>query len=93
MAWAPKRMTWSAPTTRLIVQAQAARQIEAAWQSTKIASGFGGGMREAPIVLGAEALQYGVGLQQSCGVSQAQFADQPILTSAPGPLDAALGLW
>ena len=55
----------------LIVQAQAAGQIEAAWQSTKIASGIGGKMREAAIVLGAEALQHGVGLQQSSSVSQA----------------------
>jgi hypothetical protein len=49
-------MTWSAPTT--MVQAQTAGQIEASRQSTKITSGFGGGMREATIVLSAEALQH-----------------------------------
>lgn len=77
----------------LIVQAQTASQIKAPWQGPKITSGLGGGAREAVIVIGAEALQHGVGLQQSGGLRQAQLADQAILTSAPGTLDAALGLW
>jgi hypothetical protein len=49
-------------------------------------------MRETQIVIGAEALQHGIGLQQGGGLRQAQFADQTILTSAPGSLDAAFGV-
>jgi hypothetical protein len=76
----------------LVVQAQAASQIKASWQRAKIASTISGRMRETQIVIGAEALQHGIGLQQSGGLRQAQFADQPILASAPSSLDAAVGV-
>ena len=49
-------------------------------------------MGEAPVVVGAEAVEHGVGLCQSGGVGEAKFADQTVLASAPGAFDAALGL-
>jgi hypothetical protein len=49
-------------------------------------------MGEAAVVVGAELLQHGVGLGQSCRPGEAKFADQTVLTGAPGTLDAALGL-
>ncbi len=45
----------------LIVQRQAAGQIEAAGQATKVGSGMGGGTGEAPVVIGAEQREHGVG--------------------------------
>jgi hypothetical protein len=44
----------------LIAQTEATREIEAAGQGAKIASGFGGAMREALIVVGAEMSEQGV---------------------------------
>src|SRR5258708_30544370 len=76
----------------LIVQAEAAGQIEAAGQAAKVGGGVGGGTGEALIEIGAEASEHGVGLFQSNGLSEAKFADQAVLTGAPGTLDAALSL-
>lgn len=42
----------------LIVQGQAAGEIEAAWQAAKVRVGIGGGMGEAAVVIGAELLQH-----------------------------------
>ncbi len=76
----------------LVVQAEAAGEIEAARQATKVAGGVGGGMGEALIVIGAEACEHKVGLFDSGGLSQTKFADQAVLASAPSALDAAFGL-
>jgi hypothetical protein len=76
----------------LIAQAEAACQIEAAGQGAKVAGGVGGGVGKALVVVGAKALEHGVGLLQSSGAGEAEFANQTILASAPGTLDAALGL-
>ncbi len=76
----------------LIVQAEAAGQIEAAGQAAEVAGGIGGGTGEALVVIGAKAGEHGVGLLQSHGLGEAEFADQTVLAGAPGALDAALGL-
>ena len=76
----------------LIAQAEAAGQIEATGQGAKVARGVGGGAGEALVVVGAEAGEHGVGWLQSGGLSEAEFADQTVLKSAPGALDAALSL-
>src|SRR5258708_8418451 len=76
----------------LIVQAEAAGQIGGAGQAAKVGGGVGGGTGEALIEIGAEASEHGVGLFQSNGLSEAKFADQAVLTGAPGTLDAALSL-
>src|SRR5450432_1276525 len=76
----------------LVAQAEAAGEIEAARQAAEVGSGVGGGTGEALVVVGTEAGEHGVGFGQSGGLSQAKFADQTVLTSAPGALDAALGL-
>ena len=76
----------------LIVQAEAACEIETTRQAAKVRSSLGGGASEASIVIGAERVEHGVGLGQGGGASQAKFADQTILASAPGAFDAALGL-
>ena len=76
----------------LIVQAEAAGEIEAARQGAEVARRFGGGTGEALVVIGAEAGEHGVGLGQSGGVGEAKFADQTVLAGAPGAFDAALGL-
>ena len=47
----------------LIVQAEAAGEIEAARQAAEVAGGFGGGTGEALVVVGAEAGEHGVGLR------------------------------
>lgn len=74
----------------LVAEAEAAGEVEAAGQAAKVGSSVGGGTCEALIVVGAKAGEYGVGFRQSGGVSEAKFADQPVLTGAPGALDAAL---
>src|SRR5271170_7105408 len=76
----------------LVMQAQAAGQIEATRQAAEVARGLGGGTGEALVVVGAEALEHGVGLLQGGGAGEAKFADQTVLAGAPGALDAALGL-
>jgi hypothetical protein len=76
----------------LVVQAQAAGEVETAGQAAKVRNRIGGGTGEALVVIGAEASQHGIGLFQGSGLSEAQFTDQAILTSAPGALDAALSL-
>jgi hypothetical protein len=76
----------------LVAQAEAAGEVEAAGQAAKVGSGIGGGTGEALIVVGAEAGKPGVGLRQGGGAGEAKFADQAVLTGAPGALDAALGL-
>jgi hypothetical protein len=48
--------------------------------------------RAALVVVSAEALEHGVGLLHSGGAGEAEFTDQAVLASAPGALDAALGL-
>jgi len=76
----------------LVVQTEAAVEIEAARQASEIANRIGGGTGEALVVVGAKLLQHNVGLGQGGGAGQAQFADQAILKGAPGALDAAFGL-
>src|SRR5258708_17914782 len=76
----------------LVVQGEAAEEIEAAGRAAKVVGGVGGGTGEELIVIGAEASEHGVGLFQSNGLSEAKFADQAVLTGAPGTLDAALSL-
>src|SRR5260370_4613506 len=76
----------------LVAQAETAGEIEAAWQGAKVAGGVGWGAGKAQVVVGAEALEHGVGLFQSGGAGETEFADQAILAGAPGALDAALGL-
>src|SRR5271167_4506762 len=76
----------------LVMQAQATGQIEATRQAAEVARGLGGGTGEALVVVGAEALEHGVGLLQSGGAGEAKFADQTVLAGAPGALDAAFGL-
>jgi hypothetical protein len=75
-----------------IVQAEAAGKIETTRQRAEVASRLGGRMSEAAVVVGAKLSQYDIGLLQSAGVNEAKFADQTILKSAPGTLDASLGL-
>src|SRR5208283_3661914 len=75
-----------------IAQAEAAGEIEAARQGAEVAGGGGGGASEALVVVGAEAVEHGVGFGQSGGAGEAEFADQAVLKGAPGALDAALGL-
>ena len=76
----------------LVVQAEATGQIEAAWQGAEVARGLGGGTGEALVVVGAEAIEHGVGLRQGGGAGEAKLADQTVLASAPDAFDAALGL-
>jgi hypothetical protein len=76
----------------VVAQAEAAGEVEVARQGTKIASRLGGAMSEALVVIGAEAIEHGVGLRQSNGAGEAKFADQTVLKGAPGALDTALGL-
>src|SRR5260221_1652126 len=76
----------------LVVQAEAAGEVEAAGQAAKVRIRIGGGTGEALVVIGAEASELGIGLCQGRGLSEGKYADQAILTSAPGALDAALGL-
>ncbi len=76
----------------LVVQAETADQIEAAGQAAEVAGGVGGETGEALIVVGAKAGEHNVGLFDSGGSSQTKFADQAVLASAPGALDAAFGL-
>ena len=75
-----------------VVQAEATGEVERARQATKVGNRIGGGTGEALVVIGAKAGEHGVGLFQRGGLSEAKFADQAILTGAPGALDAALGL-
>ena len=76
----------------LILQAEAAGEIEASGQAAKVGSRVGGGTGEALVIVGAEGGEDGVGLFKSGGVGEAEFADQTILTGAPGALDTALSL-
>ena len=76
----------------LVMKAEATIEIEAARQAAEVAGGLGRRTGEAPIVVGAEAVEHGVGLGQGGGLSETKFADQAILTGAPDALDAALGL-
>ena len=76
----------------LIVEAQAAGKIEAAGQGAEVASRVGGGTGKALVIVLAKASQHNLGLRQSGGLGEAELADQTVLESAPGALDAALGL-
>ena len=80
------------PDDALIVEAQAAGQIETAGQRAEVANGFGGRMGEALVVVGTKQSEHRIGILQGGGASQAQFTDQAVLESAPGTLDATLGL-
>jgi hypothetical protein len=51
----------------LVVQAQAAVEIEAAGQTAEVANRVGGGRGEALVVVGAKLFQNGVGLGQGSG--------------------------
>ena len=73
----------------LVVQAEAAGEIEASGQAAEVASGLGGGTGEALVVVGARADEHNLGLLDGGGLSQTKFADQAVLASAPGALDAA----
>jgi hypothetical protein len=59
----------------LVVQAEAAGQIEAARQGAEVADGFGGGTCETLVVVGAKAGEHEVGLFDGGGLSQTKFAD------------------
>jgi hypothetical protein len=61
-------------------------------QAPEIAGGVGRGTGEALVVVGAEGGEHEVGMCEDGGLSETEFADQAVLTSAPGALDAALGL-
>jgi hypothetical protein len=76
----------------LVVQAEAAGEVEAAGQAAESRCGIGGGTGEALVVIGAKAGEHGVGLVQGGGAGEAKFADQTVLAGAPGALDAAFGL-
>ena len=76
----------------LVVQAEAAGEIEATRPAAKIAGGLGGGTSEALVVIGAEAIQHGLSVRQSGGAGEPEFADQTVLAGAPGAFDTALGL-
>src|SRR2546430_1474507 len=52
----------------------------------------GGGAREAPVEVGDEGRQIGVGGLEGRDPSEPQFADEAVLQGLPQPLDAALGL-
>jgi hypothetical protein len=51
-----------------------------------------GRFAEAPIEVRDEFRQVGLGRLDRANVTQAQFADEPILQGGPQPLDAAFGL-
>ena len=76
----------------LVVQTQAAGEIEAVRQGAKVASGIGGGAGEALVVVGTKLAEHGIGFGQGGGAGEAKFADQTVLTGAPGAFDAALSL-
>src|ERR1019366_2253407 len=76
----------------LIVQGQAAGEIEAARQGAEVGSGLGGGTSKALVVIGTELVEYGISFGQGAGAGEAQFADQTVLAGAPGAFDAAFGL-
>ena len=92
MECAPRVTTWSAADHALVAQTEAAGQIEAPRQGAKVAGGVGGGAGKALVIVGAEAGEHGISFCQSGGASEAELADQTVLESAPGALDAALGL-
>ena len=76
----------------LIVQAETTGEIEAARETAKVRSRVGGGAGEALVIVGAELGEHGVGLFQSWGLGETEFADETVLAGAPGALDAAFGL-
>ena len=57
--------------------------------------GFGGvarGAREAAVIVGDEALQYGIGRGEITSIGEAELAAQAILKDTPEAFDAAFGL-
>jgi hypothetical protein len=76
----------------LVAQAEAAGEVEAARQGAEVVRGIGSGTGEAQVVVDAEEGEHGVGLWQRGSTGEAEFADQPVLASAPGTFDAAFGL-
>ena len=76
----------------LVVQAEAAIEIEAAGQGAEVRSGLGGRTGEALVVISTELVEYGIGFGQGGGAGEAQFADQTVRAGAPGAFDAAFGL-
>src|ERR1700728_113689 len=76
----------------LIVQGQAACQIESARHRAEVAGGVGSGAGEALVVVGTKTGEHRAGLRQGGSASEAKFADQAVLKGAPSALDAALGL-
>jgi hypothetical protein len=72
----------------LVAEAEAAGEIEAVGEGAKVASGVGGAMVEALVVIGAEAGENLVGGVEIAGLGETEFADQAVLAGAPGALDA-----
>lgn len=76
----------------LITEAEAAREIEAAWQTAEVGCGLARRDGEALVEVGGEAVEDVIGLIAGGGAGEAKLADQPILKGAPEAFDAALGL-
>jgi hypothetical protein len=76
----------------LVAKAEAAVEIEARGEGAEVALGFAWGDGESLVVVGAEAGEDLVGGVEIAGAGEAEFADQAVLTGAPGTLDAAFGL-
>jgi hypothetical protein len=82
-----------------VVVADAAFVHEAADAIEIFGSGTPGGFcrtrstSEAAVVVGQEMAQHSIGAVQIGGASQAEFAGEAVLKSAPETFDASLGLW
>ena len=76
----------------LITKAEAAIEVEARGQSAEVALSFASEDGEALVVVGAEAGEDVIGGVEIAGLGEAEFADQAVLTGAPGALDVALGV-
>src|ERR1019366_2778994 len=71
---------------------QATAVDETETRGAKVANGIGGGAGEALVVVGTKLAEHGIGFGQGGGAGEAKFADQTVLTGAPGAFDAALSL-
>ena len=76
----------------LITEAEAAGEIEARGQGAEVALSFASGDGKTLVVVSAEAGEDVVGGVEIAGVGETKFADQTVLASAPGTLDAAFSL-
>ena len=76
----------------LVAKAEATGQIEGVWQRAKVRNRFRRENGEAAFEVGQESFEHMIGVLQSAGVSQAEFADEAVLEGAPETFDAAFGL-